>query len=257
MGGRDNAGLCLNAGDRDRLADVLESSPSVCRRHQFYLWTQGVVQSLVPHEILVCGMANDDGMHMHRLAITRDFREEHFAEICRPRDGLLPRVMSEWHKTGKPYFVGTGHETSGGDPYLLELAQRNELRNLAAHGVRAADGSLAGYYCFSRVSCPFTPRLAYLIEIIVPCFYRTFANVLAHESWPQAAATRIGHDVTPREAEILRWVKEGKTNGDIASILKLSPWTVKNHVQNILKKLGVQNRAQAVSKSIAARIIQP
>jgi len=39
----------------------------------------------------------------------------------------------------------------------------------------------------------------------------------------------------------------------IARILGLSPWTVKNHVQNLLHKLGVQNRAHAVSRATRLR----
>ena len=41
----------------------------------------------------------------------------------------------------------------------------------------------------------------------------------------------------------------GKTNWEISSILGISPLTVKNHVQNILRKLDVQNRGQAAIKA--------
>ena len=40
----------------------------------------------------------------------------------------------------------------------------------------------------------------------------------------------------------------GKTNAEIGSILCISSFTVKNHLQNIFKKLDVYNRVQAVSK---------
>ena len=56
------------------------------------------------------------------------------------------------------------------------------------------------------------------------------------------------HGLSKREAEIMDWVKMGKTNGEIGSILGISPFTVKNHLQNIFKKLEVYNRIQAVSK---------
>ena len=62
-------------------------------------------------------------------------------------------------------------------------------------------------------------------------------------------------DLTQREAEVLRWIKEGKTNIDIAQILNLSPWTVKNHMQAILKKLSVQNRSHAVARAISLGIL--
>jgi DNA-binding CsgD family transcriptional regulator len=44
------------------------------------------------------------------------------------------------------------------------------------------------------------------------------------------------------------WVRMGKTNAEIGSILSISSFTVKNHLQHIFKKLDVYNRMQAVSK---------
>lgn len=61
--------------------------------------------------------------------------------------------------------------------------------------------------------------------------------------------------MTEREIEILTWVQEGKSNQEIGDILCISPLTVKNHVQKILRKLDVKNRAQAVSKATAMRLI--
>jgi len=46
--------------------------------------------------------------------------------------------------------------------------------------------------------------------------------------------------------EILQWIAEGWSNRQIAEHLYLSPHTVKNHVHNILKKLRVQRRLEAI-----------
>lgn len=48
-----------------------------------------------------------------------------------------------------------------------------------------------------------------------------------------------------REKEIIAWVAEGRTNIQIAGILAISPFTVKNHVQRIIRKLGASNRTEA------------
>lgn len=53
--------------------------------------------------------------------------------------------------------------------------------------------------------------------------------------------------LTPREIEILRLIEQGLTNQQIASRLSLTLHTVKNHVHNLLGKLGVGSRAEAVS----------
>lgn len=57
-------------------------------------------------------------------------------------------------------------------------------------------------------------------------------------------------EMTPRESEILSLMTGGYSNREIASALKLSEGTVKNHVSNILGKLGVRDRTRAVLKAI-------
>jgi DNA-binding NarL/FixJ family response regulator len=61
--------------------------------------------------------------------------------------------------------------------------------------------------------------------------------------------------VTGREIQILQWMHEGKSNREIGEILTISEFTVKNHVQNVLKKLHVRNRTQAVSCALSLRLI--
>jgi DNA-binding CsgD family transcriptional regulator len=63
-----------------------------------------------------------------------------------------------------------------------------------------------------------------------------------------AAAERLARfSLTPREREVLRWIAEGKSNGEIGTILGVSPATAKTHVERILAKLGVENRTAAAS----------
>lgn len=61
--------------------------------------------------------------------------------------------------------------------------------------------------------------------------------------------------VTERENEILGWMREGKSNQQIAEVLGISPLTVKNHVQKILRKLGASNRAQAVAQAMSRGLL--
>ncbi|MCC5804942.1 MAG: helix-turn-helix transcriptional regulator [Opitutales bacterium] len=51
--------------------------------------------------------------------------------------------------------------------------------------------------------------------------------------------------LTPREDEVLRWVGQGKDNAEIGIILGISPRTAQKHVENILKKLQLENRYAA------------
>jgi DNA-binding NarL/FixJ family response regulator len=56
--------------------------------------------------------------------------------------------------------------------------------------------------------------------------------------------------LTPRVAEVLLWVAQGKTNADIATILGISEWTVKKHVLDIFEKLNVETRTAASLRAI-------
>ncbi|MCP3692832.1 MAG: response regulator transcription factor, partial [Planctomycetaceae bacterium] len=63
------------------------------------------------------------------------------------------------------------------------------------------------------------------------------------------ATPRLNADVevplTQRESEVLRYLVQGLTNKEIAQVLEISYETVKEHVQHILRKVGVSDRTQA------------
>jgi DNA-binding CsgD family transcriptional regulator len=56
--------------------------------------------------------------------------------------------------------------------------------------------------------------------------------------------------LTPREAEVLGLLGQGRTNAAIAASLLISESTVKFHVKNILLKLGATSRADAVARHL-------
>lgn len=61
-------------------------------------------------------------------------------------------------------------------------------------------------------------------------------------------AAKLG--LTPRVAETLLWLAQGKTNGDIALILGISEATVKKHVIDLFMRLGVETRSAATLRAI-------
>ena len=67
----------------------------------------------------------------------------------------------------------------------------------------------------------------------------------------------LGSDLTPREREVLGLLVTGMTNKEIARALTLSAGTVRLHVSNILSKLGVSNRTEAVALALQNGLIAP
>jgi DNA-binding response OmpR family regulator/DNA-binding CsgD family transcriptional regulator len=58
--------------------------------------------------------------------------------------------------------------------------------------------------------------------------------------------------LTKRESEVLAWISQGKTNWEAAQILQMSPRTVNKHLEQIFKKLNVQNRTAAARIALNA-----
>lgn len=56
--------------------------------------------------------------------------------------------------------------------------------------------------------------------------------------------------LTPREAEVLLWVAQGKTNPEVGTILDLSAGTVRKHLEHIFQKIGVENRTTACARAL-------
>jgi DNA-binding CsgD family transcriptional regulator len=57
--------------------------------------------------------------------------------------------------------------------------------------------------------------------------------------------------LSPREAQVLAWVREGKTNGEIGAILDMRPRTVAKHLERVFRKLGVETRTAAAASALA------
>ena len=73
---------------------------------------------------------------------------------------------------------------------------------------------------------------------------------------PAPADSRALDQLTPREREVLVLMARGRSNAEIGEDLVLSAGTVKTHVANVLAKLGVRDRVQAVIAAYESGLVQ-
>lgn len=63
--------------------------------------------------------------------------------------------------------------------------------------------------------------------------------------------------ISDRELEVIRYIAEGYTNGEIAERLYLSQHTINTHRKNIMQKLGVNNTAAIVMYAVKTKLVSP
>ena len=62
-----------------------------------------------------------------------------------------------------------------------------------------------------------------------------------------------GHVLSERERQVLKFVAKGLSNKEIAVNMRVSPSTVKRHIENILRKLDLKNRVEAAVHAVTTR----
>jgi len=106
--------------------------------------------------------------------------------------------------------------SAGASDYLLKTASRKDLIEAVTNAARGLPPARSGEF-------------------------RRISRSMANKSLPDD----IDVPLTPRETQVLRLVAMGLSNQEIADSLEISIETVKEHVQNLLRKLSVNDRTQA------------
>ncbi len=250
--------ITLTEREMEYLFRIIESSASIFQRHQFFLWAQGEVQSLLPHGILICIFDEGSGQSVSIEKFSRtNIDEIKYSALCRPDGGVVFRVMSAWSaEKNQPLLVCPNNPHGIAYKHFADDLQHDNLERIAAHGMIDINGRTSSLFTFTQISCVLTERHAYFLELLMPHMHMALVRMLFHERYHQHGATagKTKKLITDRETEVLRYVQMGKNNLEIANLLNLSPLTVKNHIQKILRKLKVNNRAHAVAKAMALKI---
>ena len=129
------------------------------------------------------------------------------------------------------------------------------MRSVLVHGMHdkrsGQDSLFIAFTCGSFTRGRSLARFLSLLEPLVAQIDAAFRKVTAFPLNDARFALRAGPnvlDLSTREMEVLDALCRGRTNLQIAATLDISPFTVKNHVQRIFRKIGVTNRTQAAAR---------
>jgi transcriptional regulator EpsA len=240
----------------------LDASLRVHARSHFFSWTQGLLQSLIRHELLICALCQGKPPAFRADGFSMTVPEPATLSDLFVRDtSVAPALLKAWEERRfQPVVVDVTTTTLGSGTFTREL-ERLGATQLLVHGVHDADGRALSLFAFACRPGAVGPRQVYLAQLLAPSMHASWVRTQLQQRRTEGggAGERPGGGsiLTVRELDILKWIYLGKSNYEIGAILKISPLTVKNHVQKILRKLNVVNRTQAIGKSIELRLLNP
>ncbi|ARO86565.1 transcriptional regulator EpsA [Nitrosospira lacus] len=247
----------LSSDHLQRYARIIQEGITVRGHLDLFRWLQGEVQHYLPHEIMLAAWG-DFGSNFIRHDIVSalpGIRTAHLeSEDLSP---LLRKLYNRWDELGRMACASSVRPNAlyeeGGLPSSFGKALQG-MHSSVLHGISDKRGRHDCLYVIFSSQDKFDSSTLSAMEILLPYLDTALRRVapLAH---PPCAGVLLAdspesedYGLSERESEIMNWVKMGKTNAEIGSILSISAFTVKNHLQHIFKKLDVYNRMQAVSK---------
>jgi len=235
----------------------LDGALRVHSRPQFFTWVQGLLQNLLPHEVLVCVLHNPSAAsYQVESFAAAPIDQESITDAFHRDAAVWELLVQAWEDNRFQPVVCNVRNGPYAEGALARELRRIGVENVLVHGTYDVFGKLESVFLFARKADGTGPHQVYLAELIVPFLHAAWVRAQVRRPAEHQRAHAGGADVlTERQKEILKWVYQGKSNMEIGAILGISTLTVKNHVQRILRKLQVQNRAQAVGKALAQRIL--
>lgn len=246
------------------LVALIEACHCVTTPGEFALTVYPMLGALLPHEMFAAALV-EPGDRRIDYCLNMHFPDGYLQRIISPGGTLQCPVFSAWRKTSRPVcFDVSAAGADALDADWLRLASSHGIRSIAAHGLPSRQGTHVSFFMFAGIEQPrqvcqlrlrlIVPALHAAIGSVAPGpieFDTAQADAVAGIAAPAASSSHMSN----RELEVLRWISRGKSTDEAATILGISPWTVKAHVKHILVKLEVTGRTQAVAKAFQLGLI--
>jgi LuxR family transcriptional regulator, quorum-sensing system regulator CviR len=230
------------------------------------------IRTILPHQMAVCGLGEIRSPRILRL-FNIDFPTGYLEQIIRPDRMLLSSPLKGWLRERVPIAIRLDQAGGRGAAAPSLGTDLYGITSLACHGIVDLSSTVSSYFVFGQLDLRMLSSYTTLLNLIVPHLHAVLTRLLTTEHiirtnavddrdprpWVRHAGPQThdlgGVKITERERQVLRWIAAGKSNWEIGKILSISEFTAKNHVQNLLKKLSVTGRAQAVTTAFFCGLI--
>ncbi|GAB3626687.1 DNA-binding response regulator [Pandoraea terrae] len=247
----------FRAEELGQFLTLVQQSLRVRRHVDLFKWLQGDVQLFLPHGVMIAAWG-DFSLGPSWFDVVSPLPGARTDRLCETEvSPFLKRLFDHWLSLGRhPYAIELKDEMFSPPPHttggLKECVR--EMSSALVHGIKDERGRHDCLYVVLGTEVLMNPASREALEVLLPYVDTALRQVTPlpgkHTAKSEAAEASLDLDglgLSPREREILDWVRNGKTNQEIGMILDISAFTVKNHLRRIFQKLNVMNRAQAVA----------
>lgn len=246
----------------EKIFSAIRSSYKIDKHVDFFIWLQGAVREVLPHDLLLACWGEFD-LPPKKCALNYDVASNvsevstHvIMEASKKIDVFMLHLHQQWLTNNQRWFVLN---------HLEELALASEIKtqfpvefkqfnSLLVYGVSDIRGSNECLYVFYSKENTFSVQDS-VMGLVMPHIDSVLRKIqhlepveVQVELFDELDPTPNAVALSERELQIIRWVRAGKTNQEIGAILFISQNTVKSHLKRIFNKLNVTTRAQAVGK---------
>lgn len=232
------------------LIELIQASLS-CKKEGDFRELMNRLSHLIPHDFAICALAKmeSNGVIKSYEVINISYPDEWLdLYIRRKYHQIDPIAQENFSKFELQYWADT-YKLKDPPKSFLYLAEDFGLRKGYTHGLTSPQRKEGSLFSLSGDSIEHCTRTEFILKHIVPHLHQALSRTLGQHVRE--------HKITlsPREKEVLNWIKQGKSSWDISVILGISENTVKFHIMSILKKLDVVGRTQAVAVAIKLGLI--
>ncbi|RCS58490.1 helix-turn-helix transcriptional regulator [Parvibium lacunae] len=238
-------------GALERLQDV--TTPKALAN-----WVETELRAIFPFGacVIALGRVHPD-ISLSPICSTPAFPESLLRSFRVLTDGSAIPLLQSWLSQQKALLLDLTATYAGFAPLWLNVLRQHGYRQTAMQASYDLRGRRLVYVCFLDVGIKNPEATRRILNIMMPHIAQAVGQVYRSMRRKQLAADSTAEvTLSLREREVLKWIREGKTNREISDIMGLSFKTIKNHVENILEKLGVANRAEAVAKAVSQDFLE-
>lgn len=242
--------------DLNVLLETIRKSHFIRKHYDFYQWQQDYVCKFIPHDILIAAWGNfKTGQLQFDISSSMlEVRAHQLSMGCGEVGPLMSSLFRKWEENNDRWFFNKNFNDKNlslddiSDKKILQAL--DGMGSVLVYGFRDKRGENDVLYAFFNASTHLETQTP-VLSLIMPhldAALRSVECMAEPENTAKVVKLPKLDIISGRESQVLSLVVQGMTNVEIADTLFISLNTVKNHLKNIFRKMGVSSRAEAVAK---------